>query len=160
MKVEYIQPFILATRKVLSTMAFMESKPRKPYLKSDNKFEDYGDISAVIELKGECKGSIGVGFSQDCILKIAQQMLGEEFADINDEISDMVGELVNMISGDARRELVKLGLNFTAGIPVLARGHQQHIKHFVPERVIVIPFQTDAGSFFIETAFDSKKFLE
>jgi len=160
MKVEYIQPFILATRKVLSTMAFMESKPKKPYLKSADQYESYGDISAVIELDGESKGSIGISFSKDCILKIAFQMLGEEYQQITDEISDMVGELVNMISGDARRELVKLGFNFTAGIPVMVKGSKHQIKHFVQERAIVIPFQTVSGDFFIETCFDSKKFLE
>ena len=160
MKVEYIQSFILATRKVLSTMAFMESKPKKPYLKSEEKFEAYGEISGVIELNGESRGSIGIKFSEDCILKIALQMLGEEFDKITDDIADMVGELVNMISGDARRELVKLGFNFTAGIPVMSKGLNHQIKHFVQERVIIIPFQTDGGDFYIETCFDSKKFLE
>ena len=160
MKVEYIQPFILATRKVLSTIAFMESKPKKPYLKSDDQFEAYGDISAVIELDGECKGSVGISFAEDCILKIAFQMLGEEYDGLNSEVSDMVGEIVNMISGDARRELVKLGFNFTAGIPVMISGPNHKLKHFVQERVIIIPFQTEHGDFFIETSFDSKKFLD
>jgi len=160
MKVEYIQPFILATRKVLRTMAFMDSKPKKPYLKDENDFTAFGDISAVIDLTGECKGSIGVSFSEECVLKIAHQMLGEEFEEVNSEVSDMVGELINMISGDARRELVKLGFNFTAGIPVMAKGENHKIKHVVAERIIVIPFQTDSGEFCIETCFDSKKFLE
>ncbi len=160
MKVEYIQPFISATRKVLSTMAFVDSKPQKPFLKKDDQIADSGEISAVIELSGECKGSIGVCFTASCILNIAKQMLGEEFPTINSEISDMVGELVNMISGDARRELVKLGFNFTAGIPVTKQGKNHSIDHFVSERIIVIPFQTDSGSFIIETCFDSKKFLE
>ena len=46
MKVEYINPFILATKKVLSTMAFLESKPGKPYLKSDDDKIAKGEISA------------------------------------------------------------------------------------------------------------------
>lgn len=160
MKTEYLQPFIAATRKVLSTMAMIESKPQKPYLKNDNQVEALGDISAVIELSGECKGSIGISFTKSCVLKIANQMLGEEISEINDEIADMVGELVNMISGDARRELVKLGMTFTAGIPLLLRGVPHHLDHYVQEKVIVIPFQTESGAFFIETAFDSAKFLE
>jgi len=160
MKVEYIQPFISATRKVLSTMAFMDSKPQKPYIKKDDTVDDSGDISAVIELNGECKGSIGVSFTESCILNIAKQMLGEEFPEIDSEISDMVGELVNMISGDARRELVKLGFNFSAGIPITKKGKGHQIEHFISERIIVIPFQTDNGNFIIETCFDSKKFLD
>ncbi|MCP4751525.1 MAG: chemotaxis protein CheX [Proteobacteria bacterium] len=160
MKVEYIQPFISATRKVLSTMAFMESNPKKPYLKTENEFLVNGDISAVIELSGECNGSIGISFTKNCILQIAYQMLGEEFSEINNDISDMVGEIVNMISGDARRELVKLGFNFSAGIPSMISGENHELKHSVQERIIVIPFKTESGDFSIETCFDSKKFLE
>ncbi len=160
MKVEYIQPFISATRKVLSTMAFMESSPRKPYLKKEGEITALGDISAVIEVTGECRGSIGISFTKNCIVKLAFQMLGEEFNEINDELTDMVGEIVNMISGDARRELVKVGFHFSAGIPVLLKGENHDLKHFVQERIIVIPFTTKDGEFYIETCFDSKKFLD
>ena len=140
-------------------MAFTESKPQKPYLKEENHFKALGDISAIIELSGECKGSIGVSFSQNCILHIADKMFGEKYTDLNDDISDMVGEIVNMISGDARRELVHLGMNFTAGIPSLIKGVDHDIAHVVSERIIVIPFETDSGNFYIETAFDSKRFF-
>lgn len=160
MKVEYIKPFIMATRKVIKTMAFTDSKPKKPYLKNENDSKGLGDISAVIELTGECKGSVGLSFKKDCIIKIAYQMLGEEYIEINNDVSDMVGELVNMISGDARRELVKFGFNFTAGIPAMTSGDNHQMQHSVNERTIVVPFQTDSGDFFIETCFDSKKFLE
>ena len=159
MKTEYIQPFINAARKVLKTMAFTESTAKKPYLKEENLFKALGDISAIIELNGECKGSVGVSFSQDCILHIADKMLGEKFDDLNDDISDMVGEIVNMISGDARRELVHQGMIFTAGIPNMMKGDNHEIVHIVNERIVVIPFETDNGCFFIETSFDSEKFI-
>ncbi len=160
MKIEYIQPFINATRKVLSTMASMESKPMKPTLKEANNFKAKGDISSCIDLSGECKGSIGLSFTTNCILAVAKLMLGEEFAELDDEVADMVGELVNMISGDARRQLVSLGFSFSAGIPKISSGENHVIQHAVNERIIVIPFTTDHGSFFIETCFDSRKFLE
>ena len=160
MKIEYIEPFIKAARKVLKTMAFTDSKPKKPYLKEENEFRALGDISAIIELSGECRGSISVSFTQDSILHIADKMLGEKYENMNDDIADMVGEIVNMISGDARRELVHLGMNFTAGIPNMVVGSDHEIKHNISERVIVIPFDTENGSFFIETCFDSQKFIE
>lgn len=160
MKIEYIQPFINATRTVLGTMAQIESKPKKPYLKNEGDFAAFGDISSVIELTGECRGSIGLSFTTDCILTVANQMLGENYGALNDEVADMVGELVNMISGDARRQLVKLGFSFSAGIPEIQRGEDHEIIHSVSERIIVIPFTTNSGEFFIETCFDSRKFLE
>lgn len=159
MRVEYINPFIISTKKVLSTMAFMESKPGKPYLKPENDAKALGDISAVIELSGESKGSIGISFTKDCILQVASQMFGQDFTQIDEEIRDMVGEIVNMVSGEARRELAKLGFHFSAGIPVTSLGPGHDIKHFVQARVILIPFETKSGEYFIEASFDSKKFL-
>ena len=159
MKVEYLNPFIFATRKVLSMMAFMESKPKKPSLKTPGDLKALGDISAVIPVSGECNGSIGISFTESCILQVAYQMFGEEYDVVNDEIVDMVGEIVNMVSGDARKELEKLGFNFQAGIPSMAHGKGHLLKHTVSDRIIIIPFQTKNGDFFIETCFDSEKFL-
>ncbi len=160
MKVEYLNPFIFATRKVLKMMAYMDSKPRKPYLKELGNNKGLGDISSVISVSGECKGSIGISFSTQCILRVAYQMFSEEYDGLTDEIVDMVGEIVNMVSGDARQELVKLGFHFSAGIPVTSKGNDHELIHSIKDRVIVIPFQTEYGEFYIETCFDSKKFLE
>ena len=160
MKIEYINPFILATKKVLSTMASTESQARKPSLKSENNFKALGDISAVIELSGESKGSIGISFTKSCILNIAEQMFGEKLEDLQEDLVDMVGEIVNMVSGEARRELAKLGFHFSAGIPVTMMGENHEIKHFVEARIILIPFQTTSGEYFIEACFESNKFLK
>src|SRR3989339_904304 len=159
MKVEYISPFIVATRKVLSTMAFVDSKPGKPALKDEGQLTAPGEISAVIELTGESKGSIAISFTTDCILAVAQQMFGQEYKEIDAEIVDMVGEIVNMVSGEARRELAKLGFHFSAGIPTTARGPGHDINHFVDARIILIPFETKSGKYYTEACFDSKKFL-
>ncbi len=159
MNVEYINPFIAATVKVIHTMAFIESTVGKPYLKKDDDDNAPGDISAVIELTGEGRGSIGISFKKNCILGIAKQMFGEEVSDINLEIVDMVGELVNMVSGETRRNLAKRGFHFKAGIPVTSQGTNHAIPHFVKGRVITIPFQTDNGEYFIEACFESKKII-
>jgi len=140
-------------------MAFMESKPGRPSLKPENDSIALGDISAVIELTGESKGSIGVSFSKSCILQVAKQMFGEEYTEINDEIEDMIGEIVNMVSGEARRELAKLGFHFSAGIPVSVTGENHELKHYVQARIILIPFMTQSGAYYIEACFDAKDFV-
>ncbi len=141
-------------------MAYMDSKPMKPYLKEIGDNRGLGDISSVISVSGECQGSIGISFSTKAILQVAYQMFSEQYDGLTDEIVDMVGEIVNMVSGDARQELVKLGFHFSAGIPVTTLGKDHELVHSVKDRVIVIPFQTAHGDFVIETCFDSKKFLE
>lgn len=157
MRVEYINPFISGTKKVLHTMAFTESKAGKPFLKEADNRGGLGDISAVIELTGEGRGSIALSFKKDCILDIARKMFGDEFSEINHEVVDIVGELVNMVSGETRRELAKRGFRFAAGIPVTSNGTNHEILHFVQGRVIVIPFETTGGEYYIEACFESAK---
>ncbi len=157
MRVEYINPFIAATKKVLTTMAFTDSMAGKPFLKEAESNRGLGDISAVIELTGEGRGSIALSFKQACILAIAKQMFGDEFTEINHEVVDIVGELVNMVSGETRRELAKRGFRFAAGIPVTSNGVNHEILHFVQGRIIVIPFKTDQGEYYIEACFESNK---
>jgi CheY-specific phosphatase CheX len=103
MDVKFINPFINATLNVLETMAFVKSKAGKPYLKKDNVAR--GDVSGIIGITGETNGTIYVTFDEPCILKIVSNMFIEKMTEINNEITDAVGELTNMISGQARKEL-------------------------------------------------------
>ena len=156
MKVEYINPFINAVKKVLSTMASTESEHGRPSLKEEGNRIALGDVSAMIELSGESRGSVGVSFSKDCILQIAKQMFGEDYTEINEGIKDMVGEIVNMVSGEARRELEKMGFNFSAGIPTTFSGDKHELKHSVATKTILIPFTTKAGAYYVEVCFDTE----
>ena len=44
-------------------------------------------------------------------------MLGEEIEEMNEEIKDAVGEITNMISGQARKKLDEQGMSLKAAIP-------------------------------------------
>jgi len=66
MDVRFINAFLDATENVLKTMAFVEPKPGKPYLKKDNVAK--GDISGIIGLTGDLKGSLGLSFSEGWIV--------------------------------------------------------------------------------------------
>ena len=46
MDVRFVNPFLEGTASVLKTMAFIEPRPGKPYLKNDNMA--VGDISGII----------------------------------------------------------------------------------------------------------------
>ncbi len=73
--------------------------------------------------------------------------------EINEEIKDAVGELCNMISGQARQKLDELGLNLKAGIPSLIMGKGHSIKHIIDKRIIAIPFACAGSNFTIEVCF-------
>jgi chemotaxis protein CheX len=81
-------------------------------------------------------------------------MLGEEMAEINNEIADAVGELTNMISGQARKELEEIGKVFHGAIPTVITGKNHKLETMTKGSKIAIPFKTECGSFAIEICFE------
>ncbi|MBF0241812.1 MAG: chemotaxis protein CheX [Desulfamplus sp.] len=152
MDVKLINPFINATLNVLETMAFMRVTPGKPYLKKDNMAK--GDVTGVIGLTGVANGTISVTFQEKCILAIVSNMLGEKMEHLDADIADAVGELTNMISGQARRELEEIGKIFKAAIPSVIMGRSHSIAHYTNGPRIAISFSTDNGDFTIEVCFE------
>ena len=154
MKAEYVNPFLQATINVLSTMAMLSPKPGKPRIKEND--IAVGDITGIIGLTGHSEGSLAVSFSEECALKVVENMIGEKYEELNEEVADAVGELTNMISGDARSQLQKAGFDFTAAIPTVVRGKNHSIRHVSPGgTTLMIPFTTDSGNFYIEASFTS-----
>ena len=71
-------------------------------------------------------------------------------------MADAVGELTNMVSGDARAQLQRLGFDFSAAILTVIRGKNHSVRHN-PQggTTVVIPFSTEFGDFFVEASFSS-----
>ena len=133
-------------------MAFIEPIAGKPFLKKDQIAS--GDVSGVIGLTGDAKGSLALSFTASCIFAILSNMLGETYTELNDEIYDAVGELTNMISGDARKHLEAEGLIITAAIPTIISGRNHIIKHIVSGPSIIIPFSTAHGPFVVDVCLE------
>lgn len=152
MKVKYINPFLTATVNVIKTMAFLELIPGKPSLKKDALAK--GDVSGIIGLTGDASGSLSVSFSLGLIKEIMKNMLGEEISEVTEDVRDAVGEMTNMICGDARRALQGDGLNLSAAIPTIVSGEGHTISHAVAGPVIVIPFKAAGGSAVVEVSLE------
>ncbi len=152
MDVNIINPFIGATIKVLSTMATTEARAGDPYLKKDNKA--LGDITGIIGLSGDARGTIAVSFASPCILGIVSNMFGETISDVNDEVQDAVGEITNMISGQARQQLELMNKSMQAAIPTVVTGKEHQISYLENRPIMAIPFKTDHGEFTIEVCIE------
>ncbi|MBF0170219.1 MAG: chemotaxis protein CheX [Nitrospinae bacterium] len=135
-------------------MAMIEPIAGKPFVKKDR--QAIGDISGVIGLTGASRGSIVLSFSEGAICAIVGGMLGMEFESMNDDVKDAVGELTNMISGDARRRLAEKGVIFEAGIPNIVSGHHHTIEAIAKGPVVAIPFEVKGHQFVIEASFETE----
>jgi chemotaxis protein CheX len=155
MNVVFINPFVEAVVRVLKTMAFTAPKPGEPFLKKRPELSQ-GDVTAVLGLTGAVKGSVAVSFTEAAILQTVTNMFGEQVNEISSEVEDAVGELCNMICGDARRALESQGYHLQAAIPTVISGKGHRISHSVPGPTLVMPFTIDSdATFFVEVCFES-----
>ena len=152
MDVKLIEPFVDATMNVLETMAFIKVSPGEPYLKHDNVAK--GEVTGLIGLTGEVGGTLSVSFTEASILFVVSNMFGEEMKELNEEIKDAVGEITNIISGQARQKLEKSGRSLKAAIPSVITGKNHTITHITPYPVYAVDFSTDNGKFTIEVCFE------
>jgi chemotaxis protein CheX len=152
MDVELAKPFIKAAIDVLSTMAFIKPEVGKPYVKRNNVAA--GDVSGMVGVTGEKNGSVSLSFSKGCAVAIVKNMLGDEIDDIMQDVKDAVGELTNMISGQARAGLAERGLVFQGSTPTVVMGDNHTISHMAKAPIMAIPFKTKDGDFTIEFCFE------
>lgn len=152
MDVKIINPFIEATLHVLSSMAFTKASAGKPYLKKDTVAK--GDVTGIVGLIGEASGTISVSFTEECILAIVSNMFGEEMKTINDEVKDAVGEILNIVSGQARKKLETTGKLLKGAIPTVIAGKDHTITHITKQPIVAVPFETENGAFTIEICIE------
>lgn len=153
MKVEFINPFLSSMLNVMSTMAQMELIPEKPKLKKDN--IAHGDVSGLIGMVSpETKGSLSITFDEPLALATMKGMVGEAPDEVNDEITDLVGEITNMVTGGAKRMLSEKGFEFDMATPVVVSGPDHTIHHKSKGPVVIISLKGEAGKAYIEFSFD------
>jgi chemotaxis protein CheX len=153
MKVEFINPFLDAVLNVLSTMAQTEASPENPFVKDHD--GAMGDVTGMIGMVGEqTRGSMAISFTESAILHVASQMLGEKLERIDETVSDMVGEITNMVTGGAKKLLAEQGYTFDMAIPTTVVGKNHTIRHKTVGPAVIVPFKTSAGNFFIEICFE------
>ncbi|MDN3379595.1 MULTISPECIES: chemotaxis protein CheX [unclassified Pseudoalteromonas] len=153
MNVEFINPFLASLLNVLSTMAQTELKPGKPRIKKDE--IACGDVSGLIGMVGpQTRGSFSITFDESLALTIMERMLGERPDSVNEEVTDMVGEITNMVTGGAKNLLGEKGYDFDMATPIVVSGSEHTITHKSEGAKILIPFTSDSGNANIEVSFD------
>ncbi len=149
-----IAQFVDATTTVLDTMAMTKATPGTPFVKQQAVAQ--GDITGVIGFsnpKGKSKGTMSLTLTNAAVLGIVSAMLYEEQPEINDAVVDAVGELTNMISGQARKGLVAMGMVFEGAIPSVITGEGHTIRHVSTNAILAIPFETAHGPLIVEVCF-------
>ena len=138
MDVKIVNPFLAAAMHVLKTMAQVDAKPGKPFLKKDD--PAIGDVSAIIGMTGAAKRSMALVFTEQCIKDIASNLLGAPFTELNHDER-------------CQKAAAEDGFILQAGIPTIVGGKGHTIMHFTNGPRLAVPFETSQGAFMVEVAF-------
>mgnify|MGYP006148714287 CR=1 FL=1 len=134
-------------------MAMMELTPEKPKLKQGEVAK--GDVSGLIGMvSDQAKGSLSITFEGKLALATMKKMVGEAPDEINEEITDLVGEITNMVTGGAKRMLSEKGFEFDMATPMVVSGINHTINHKAEGPIVIIPLSSEYGKAYIEFSFD------
>jgi chemotaxis protein CheX len=154
--VNYINPFLQATKEVFDTMVHLPLTMGKPYLRGNA--EPKYDVSAAIGISGAVTGSAILSFPFDAAVAVASGLAGTPLPGFDQDGIDALGEVANMIAGGAKARLP--GEANKLSLPNVVLGqHRVALPSGVP--IIVIPCEiilrtepkTVTAGFIIEIAF-------
>ncbi len=152
MDANFFKPFVDGAKHTLKLQCSLDAKPCKPFYKPEK--SDGGanviqyDIAGIIGLTSTTfTGSIALCFPKTVFLEIMGKMLGENFSEITDELSDGAAELLNIIFGQAKAVLNEQGHSLEKAIPTVIRGTNIQTRPLSKNPTIVLPFDIGNGIF-------------
>ena len=153
MKVEYINPFLVSTISVFDTMLNCKLERGVPYLK--NGTQPQHEVSGVIGLSGKAQGTVVLTLSREAALSATEALLQERPTEINGDVTDAIGELVNIIAGNAKAKLEHLDMSVS--LPTVITGKNHCIEFPSKVTPICIPFTSAWGDVTVEVVLREVK---
>ena len=111
----------------------------------------YG-VTGIIGLGGEATGAVVLNFPEEVAVRAVSSFVSESYDTISSDVVDGVGELTNIVAGDAKNRLMQKGYNFDIGLPKIVVGRNYITAQSQSVPCIVISFKSDIGSFTLEVS--------
>lgn len=135
--VEHINPFLMASTKILRDMCFVDAKIGKPYIKNPAFFED--TLLIMIGFTGAMKGQAIISFDKHVACDIASKMIRMPIFELDDLAKSAIGELGNMIMGNTATVFSTKGIAIDITPPTIGNGTISFSTNYASN--ICIPLQ-------------------
>lgn len=152
MNVKIINPFLSATVNMLKQMFGLDATAGSPFV-LDNLIGHRWEISGLIAITGSTRGVVAIRLHHVLVNKLLEKS-GVEVGNDDERsevINGMVGELINIVSGNAIGEIQ--GYQLDISVPMIVQGENHTIAWPKIAPVICIPFRTNAGDFEVAVCF-------
>jgi len=148
MQAKYINPFIHASVNLFQEFIGIEVTAGKPYVRKDP--QDLEEVSGIIGLAGETVGAVVLSFSRETAIEVVSAMEKRKYQALTNEVIDGVGELVNVIAGNAKKDLTEFRIDISLPGIITGKAYSIHWPEGVP--VIAIPFDSEHGKFSVNVS--------
>lgn len=146
-----VDSFVNATVVALAEMAGTEVAVREVYQSTLG--APWCDISAVLEIKSATEGLLVLGFPERTAAAIAERVLAGVQEEINETlVRDCIGEVANVIAGQAKTLLAGTPHQFTYSLPQVVVGKPPPSNLEWSHSCIVIVFVSELGEFTMHLA--------
>ena len=152
MDVRYINPFLVAIQNLFRTMIDIPFTLGKPTLKKTQ--VPPHEISGIIGLSGDVSGCVVISLSREIAFQMASALLDEPVTELDADCTDAIGEIANMIAGNAKTDFP--AGNTSISVPSVVVGqHQVSYPSGIP--IISIPCQANNGELVIDVALKARQ---
>jgi chemotaxis protein CheX len=144
MKAQYINSFYKAVLDVFKLM--LDINPEREELAVVDDMITGNEANVMIGITGDLAGSVLFGFTKDMTLEMVKIMSGMEMKKLDSFVSSALGEVVNIISGNAVTNLSKEGYTCDISPPQVIIGENRSIS-MATEKALTLPIKTEIGKF-------------
>jgi chemotaxis protein CheX len=137
---QYIHPFVTVCTNVFRDFVKCEISTDRPYLSTRGSITEW-DVSAVIGLTGEARGTIVMSMKSSLAIKLTEKITGVQYSRLDSDVIDSIGEIVNIIAGNVKKELEN-AFRLVISLPTIIKGLEHSIVWTNDKtRIICIPFK-------------------
>ena len=146
MDTSYITAFVEATQTVFETMLRMPITFGRPVVAESipTKF----DISGIIGMSGDVVGAVVLSFPTETAEGVVSAFAGTPLSVDSDDFADAIGELANMISGNAKAKFTGRSVSISCPSVVIGKNHRIHQPS--DSTCVSIPCHSSCGEFAVE----------
>lgn len=148
-RTQLLEPFVAATYTALSEMAATEAIFQQAIRAREIHFR--GDVAAVIELESGGEKRLVLDFPQVTAAALTKRILDGVAAEIDDGlVRDCVGEIANVVAGQAKVLLAETPHHFSFSVPKVVFDGASNCDLAPDQACYMISFNSDVGEFTLQ----------
>jgi chemotaxis protein CheX len=136
MNAAYIKPVVSAVLNIFNTMIALPVVSGQPSFKKEKRYT--AEVIGLISMSGPVTGFFCLGFSKKLACCLSSRLLGCRVSENHSDCMDAIGEITNMIAGNAKSEFPDDGISITVPKVIFDPANEPY-PTIAP--VISIPFE-------------------